>query len=484
MPSQEAGHLVLMPDGLMHTVNESEMGRHAMFRHGLMPSSLSSDNDVNLDINLMSNSTAALVNATEDDILQLWDAAASEWTILMCVVLTLVCMDCALSKKLTGHWKLNITVLFFWIMIGLSYNVGYFVRNGEKAGMEWFIGYFLEWMLSIDNLFAFQFILRAYRTPLPLQDKALFYGILGSIVTRGILFMVIGGVLKMIHYIQFAFGFFLIYAGIKSAQDDEEDEKEALDILPVRMLKMALGSKLSSTWDYINGSLFVRGQDGVLSATLMVPLIASIMTADVIFAVDSVTAKVAQSKDLYIAYSSSVLALLGMRSCFHVIEDLVSYFELLKYGVACILVFIGAELMAAGRFQIPEWVVMFVIITIFNFCMVASVLKRLVRADDNTQQSNEADLAAALAVSQDPGSQCTPASSSPSQLTRCCPARASPSSTPDRQTAELRKKLQVRYDAIERQHKDLDLQCPDGRADKGARTSERSHPSNADSAAG
>lgn len=420
------GQVIMLPDGLMmRRYQEPSFGQTdelgAAHGHGFQ-------------------FTPGIINATEaveEHLVQMWDTPGSEWLTLIGVVFSLVCLDAVLSKRLPGGYYKHVAMLVVWVLCGLGYNCVFFLRNGEKDGMDWFIGYVLEWMLSLDNLFAFQFILRAYRTPDAIQDKALFLGILGSIASRGVLFLVIGSVLKTIHYIQFAFGFFLVYAGIKSL-NDEDDEHEHCDILLVRMLKSCLGSRLQNSYDLENHHLFVTNpEDGRLCATLMVPLIFCIIVSDVIFAVDSVTAKIGQIHNQYICYSSSVLALLGMRAMFHVINDLVCYFELLKYGICCILVFIGAELMVAGRFEFPEWVVMMIIVSVFNFCIVASLIKNLVYGAPGSDQR--------LAGEQMTSGKTllTAAQTSTSRL-------GLPKGVFNSQSPELRMKLQTRFDAIER----------------------------------
>lgn len=357
----------MMPDGHMHMGDVLVRGFSA--RLGAVPP------PQHLEVEAVGfhPALAHATNRVEQEMTQFWDAPQSEWYILFGVVCTLICLDALVSKKLTTRChKTHIATLTVWIIVALLYNVFFFVRNGAADGMDWFLGYVLEWMLAVDNLFAFQFILKSFRAPPPIQDKALFCGILGSIVTRFFLFTAFGSALKSIHYIQFAFGFLLIYGGIKALQDEDN---ESSDIPMLHPLKRFMGTRLRESYDMENHQLFVRDpEDGRLCATLLVPLIFCVIVADVIFAVDSVSAKVAQIPDVYIDYSSSVFALLGMRAMFFVLDDLVKYFELLKYGVSFILIFIGVELMAAGRFQLPEWIVLLGIVTVFNVCIVASVL--------------------------------------------------------------------------------------------------------------
>jgi len=454
---QAYDHMVMMPDGVMqaHQANSIAAqvlasGHQLLTRHATMPTS-----DVDLH-----NFGPTLLNATrgvEQEIIQMWATPQREWLTLFAIVFTLMCLDAAVSRKLASGFKTHLAMLVGWILCGLGYNVFYAMRYGVSDGMDWLIGYALEWMLSLDNLFAFQFILRTYRAPSAIQGKALLYGVLGSMVTRLMLFSVIGSMMRSIHYIQFVFGFILIYAGIQAVRDDD-DGKDCSEVLFVRLLKKGLGSRLRDSYDLENHRLFVWDPaDGRLCATLLVPLIFCVIVSDVIFAVDSVSAKVAQIPNQYIAYSSSVLALLGLRAMFFVIDDLVKYFELLKYGVCAILIFIGTELMIAGKFQLPDWVVLMVIISVLNVCVVASVFQKIMWRSPHKQDVKDAVETA------DPVPRVPEKEESPSRIdspTEKCDAE-SPGQF-DCQTEELRQKLRARFQAIEGEQsrsKDAPVSC-------------------------
>lgn len=312
----------------------------------------------------------------EKEIALFWDAPQSECLILFLVVLGLVCLDAFIAKKFkTGSWKTRAAMVVFWISCGIGYNVLYTVRHGPSDGGEWFMGYALEWMLSLDNLFAFQFIMRAYGAPPAIQDKALFCGILGAIGFRLLMFFALGFLMHSIHYVQFVFGFILIYQGVQAMHGDDADE-DPNEMIFIRLLKACLGSRLRDTYDLENNHLFIWDDNGRLCATLLVPLIFCVLLSDIIFAVDSVSAKVAQIPNQYIAYSSSVFALLGLRAMYFVINDLVSVFEYLKYGVCAILILIGGEMMISYKYQVPNWVVCIIIISIFKSCIGLSLVQK------------------------------------------------------------------------------------------------------------
>jgi len=350
--------------------------------------------------NGMFNFTAAKeeIDHAEEDIAIFWECPQSELITLFAVVCVLICLDAWICQRCGRSRRIHCCMVTFWIACGLGYNILYTVRHGKKDGVDWFIGYALEWMLSLDNLFAFQFIMRVYAAPSPIQHKALFFGVLSAMVWRLLMFFAVGWMMHSIHYIQFVFGFILIYAGVKSLHEDDDDQ-DPNDMIFIKILKKCLGSRLRDSYDLENHSIFVYDpEDGRLCATLLVPLIFCIELTDIIFAVDSVSAKVAQIPNQYIAYSSSVFAILGLRAMYFVIDDLVRYFDTLKFGVCSILVFIGCELMISGKYQLPDWIVCVVIITVFNFCIVMSILQKLIWPTTGAKDGTADALAAVKAA--------------------------------------------------------------------------------------
>jgi len=380
--------MVLMPDGhVMRPVSHSNMT--AMLQGGQGSQGLPGE-----AVRQLASHIAGGLNVTgsvEKDVEEVelfWDGyAANEWVILFMVVVALLCFDALLDRvgsrfEPRGH-KRHAAMVIWWIVTALVYNICFTMRAGEAAGMKWLIGYALEWMLSLDNVFVVKAVIRTFAAPQRIQHKALFFGIVGSILSRLFLFLIVGYVIHSVHYVQLVFGFFLMYAGVQALVDDD-DEYDPRESLIVRILKRALGDRLQERYDLENYRLFVWDQDGRMCATLLVPLILSVEFADFIFAVDSVSAKVAQIPDQFICYSSSVLAMLGTRALFFVMEDLVKFFEMLKYGVSFIMMFIGTELMVASKYTIPDWFVCVVVITVFNVCIVASILRQLILDDRAT----------------------------------------------------------------------------------------------------
>jgi tellurite resistance protein TerC len=266
-------------------------------------------------------------------------------------------------------------VLGFWVCCGFAYNFLVFARQGTEKAVLWCSGYFLEWLLSMDNLFVFHLIFSVYATPKQLLHKALFMGILGAIVFRMVFFMALSSLLHLVHWFRFVFGALLIFSGIQAARG-EDDETDISNLCAVRWLKWCLGGRLAEKYDLEEYRMFIV-EDGKVTATLLVLVVLCLELTDLIFAVDSVSAKVAEIPDYYIAYSSSVLAMFGLRAMFFILSDLVDVFDMLKYGLCFILVFIGIELLVEDFVRLPTQVVCIIILAVFLVCTAGSTAKGL-----------------------------------------------------------------------------------------------------------
>lgn len=303
-------------------------------------------------------------------------APFNEWLVFGWTIIALLVLDATLLRHFSGGgFKSNLILLMIWIFAGLCYNVYFGMRYGMQAGCDWLTGYFLEWLLSMDNLFVFHLIFKVYKTPKVLLHKALFFGIIGAVFFKMIFFLFIGSLIHMVHWLRFLFGGLLIYSGVEAAISDDDEDEDVESTISVRLLRRCLGSRLKNTYNTVDQRLFVW-EDGRLCMTMLVHVILCLEFTDILFAVDSVSAKVAQIPNQYIAYSSSVFAMFGLRAMFFIVKDLVDLFELLKYGICIILVFIGLELMLSDFIHLDSRTVCFIIMSVFMVSMMGSVVKK------------------------------------------------------------------------------------------------------------
>jgi len=261
------------------------------------------------------------------------------------------------------------------VAAGICYNAYFGTRYGTGEGISWFTGYLLEWMLSIDNVFVFHLVFKVYRTPEHLMHRALFAGVVGGIVLRLFVFCALGMLLQVIHWVRIVFGVVLIWSGVQAVSDNGEEEDVA-NTFAVRSLKALLGTRLHNSYDQ-DGRLFPTGADGKVGVSLLFFIVVLVECVDIVFAVDSVSAKVAQIQNQYTAYSSSVMAVFALRALFFVIRDMVEHFELLKYGICIILVFIGVELIASPFLHLESATVCCVIGSVFLVSIMSSTARNM-----------------------------------------------------------------------------------------------------------
>lgn len=307
----------------------------------------------------------------------------------------------------------------FWIGCAGLFCVWVYIDEGREAAVSWGTGYLLEWMLSVDNLFVFHMVFQMYGTPDHLKHKPLFIGILGALFFRMLFFVIEEWLFHSFWWMHLIFGTFLIYTGIKAATMEGEDEDptqhpvvqwigKKLPIIPgydpggrffVRVGIHASSdepllspyNRKNVDWNDLSPRQHEAPRYSRYKATLLVLVVVCLEATDIVFAVDSISAIVAQVPDLYLAYTACVFAMLGLRATFFIIDELIRMFTLLKYGVAFILVFIGARLLVSKMVHISSTVVLLILIGTLSTCMLASILierwKQDLKQDEQPEQS-------------------------------------------------------------------------------------------------
>ncbi len=258
----------------------------------------------------------------------------------------------------------------FWVSLGLSFGVMMFFWQGQQKGLEWITGYLIEYSLSVDNIFVFVLVFAAFAVPPQYRHRVLFWGIIGALVMRGTMIALGAQLIKEFHWILYVFGAFLVFTGIRMlvARSDEHVELEKNPA--VRLARRFF--RISPEYD---GQKFFTVKNGVRMATPLFLVLVFIEFTDLIFAVDSIPAIFAITTDPFIVFTSNVMAILGLRSMYFLLADIVDRFVYLKTGLAVILTFIGVKLLLLDIFKIPTVVSLGVIVTILSISVVASLIK-------------------------------------------------------------------------------------------------------------
>jgi len=382
------------------------------------------------------------------------------WVTFTCVFLVLIFFDNAVMNRNLKVMTVGRAILYtlFWIMMACCFCGWVYCYYGSSQAFMWMSGYMLEWMLSFDNLFVFHLIFSVYGTPDRLKHRPLYLGILGAVVFR-LLFIFIGEYLMhAMFFMHFIFGAFLVYTGFKTACFDEDDEDPSQQPLVKWLTKHVPFVSVYDEHGHFfvrvqindkgqpelpesaNWKMTVRGPDeseplaagqqgeekacygsvdfnaiqqkageGLLMkrrtetrATMLFLVLICIEISDLLFAVDSVSAIVAQVNDLFLAYTSAVFAMLGLRATFFVIDVLVHLFSLLKYGVAVVLMFIGVKLILGRVYHIPPGIVCVVLVSAIGISMVASVVREELQKKADGHAAEEVEERVAKVISNSP----------------------------------------------------------------------------------
>ena len=256
----------------------------------------------------------------------------------------------------------------FWVSLALAFGAGVYFYYGHGKAMEFLAGYLIEYSLSIDNLFVFMLIFRYFDVPHAYEHKALFWGILLALVTRAAFIFAGVALINTFGWVMYIFGAFLIFTGIKMALNKQSE------IHPEKNIAIRLMGKIVPVTNTFSGADFFVVKHGVRFATPMLAVIVALETTDILFAVDSIPAVLAISKDPFIVYTSNVFAILGLRSLFFAISGLMRLFHLLNYGLAAILTFVGVKMIIEDFVHVPVPVSLLVIAAILLISILLSLV--------------------------------------------------------------------------------------------------------------
>jgi tellurite resistance protein TerC len=301
------------------------------------------------------------------------------WVVFVAIVVVSLFVDFVVLKKQGAH-EVGVKEALYWSLIWIALS---FVFNGlfwwavrdstgdvalaNTKSLEFLTGYLIEKSLAVDNIFVFLMIFTYFAVPPNYQKRVLMIGIIGAIVLRTIMILVGGWLLSQFHWILYVFGAFLILTGIKmwwaAGKEPELDDNPAL-----RLLRKIM--PVSKNYD---GEKFWTVENGKKIATPLLMVICLVALTDVIFAVDSIPAIFAITKDPFIVLTSNVFAILGLRAMYFLLAAVANKFHLLNYGLAIILVFIGTKMCLIDIYKIPVAVSLGVVVSILAATMLLSV---------------------------------------------------------------------------------------------------------------
>lgn len=271
------------------------------------------------------------------------------WIIFVIFVIIMLLIDLGIFHRHAHVLSIREATVWsiVWILIALLINSVVWVWQGTTKALEFFTGYLVEKALSADNIFVFAVIFNYFGVPPQYRHRVLFWGILGAIVMRMSFILAGAALLKKFHWVVYLFGIIVILSGIKLLRrgEHEYDPKRNPILRIVRRF-------LPVTPSYLGQTFFTRQNGQIMMTPLAISLFA-IETSDIVFAIDSIPAIFAITRDPFIVFTSNICAILGLRALYFLLEGLIRLFRYLDEGLAVILMFIGTKMLLSEFYKIP-----------------------------------------------------------------------------------------------------------------------------------
>jgi tellurite resistance protein TerC len=294
------------------------------------------------------------------------------WVIFAVLFLIVFTIDMFITDHRKDTIKVKTALIWtsIWISTAFIFSIFiyFFFPMGDVKSFEFITGYLVEYSLSVDNLFVFIMIFNVMGITGKNQPRILKWGIIGAVVFR-ILFIIAGvGLIESFKFMIYVFGLILIYTAYKMLTSKDEKIDPDKNVF-VKLAKKVIRIKTDSDTDHF----FVRHNKHLYGTIAFVTLIL-VESTDIIFAVDSIPAVLAITRDSFIAITSNLFAILGLRSLFFALSGILNLFRYLKYGISFILLFIGIKMIISGWIHIPVQISLLVIIGTLIISVFASIV--------------------------------------------------------------------------------------------------------------
>jgi tellurite resistance protein TerC len=298
-----------------------------------------------------------------------FDVPIWAWAALIGTIVVLLVADLLLVHR-TPHdigFKEAAIESTIWISIGLSFTLVMLGWHGGAAAGEYLSGYLIEKSLSVDNVFVWAVIFSYFGVPQKYQFRVLFWGIFGALVLRAIFIFAGVALLETFDWILYVFGAFLLITAVRVARHQDAE------VHPEKNPVLKLVRKIvPSTPDYDGQKMFTR-RTGRMLATPLFAVLILVETTDVIFAVDSIPAILAVSREPFIVFSSNAFAILGLRSLYFLLAGMAGRFRYLNMGLGVILAFVGIKMLLVEVYHMPTWLSLGVIAVVLTITIVTSL---------------------------------------------------------------------------------------------------------------
>jgi tellurite resistance protein TerC len=292
------------------------------------------------------------------------------WLVFVAGIVAMLAIDLVVENRTGGaepSLRRSAAWSIFWTLVALAFGVVILLWRGGDHAQEYFTGFLLERSLSLDNLFVFAMLFGYFAVPSAAQRKVLFFGIIGAIVLRAVFIFAGAALLDAFHWTIYVFGALLLVTGIRMALHDSGEVHP--DQNPVLKLVRRV---VPMTSEYDGERIFVR-RDGRRMATPLFAALVLVATFDVIFAVDSIPAIFAVTRDTFTVFAANAFSLLGLMSLYFLLAGMADRFRYLNVGLAFVLVFIGVKMMLTDVWHMPTALSLGVIVASLTIAVVASL---------------------------------------------------------------------------------------------------------------
>ena len=276
------------------------------------------------------------------------EVSALFWVLFHVFVFFMLFLDLGVFHKKQHEIKMKEALLWTltWVSLALIFNVIVYYQFGEQSAIEFLTGYLIEESLSMDNIFVFVIIFNYFKIPMVHQHRVLFFGIVGALIFRAIFIFTGVTLVAKFHWLLYVFGAFLVFTGVKLSFNSEQETDFSKSTL-VKLCK-----KIIPMVDELHGSKFFITQNNKKIATPLFLVLLIVEGSDILFALDSIPAIMSITLDPFIIYTSNIFAILGLRSLYFVLKNLVDKFYYIKYGLSFILIFVGIKMLIIDYYKI------------------------------------------------------------------------------------------------------------------------------------
>jgi tellurite resistance protein TerC len=308
-------------------------------------------------------------SASSDEHFASFDVPLWAWAALVGVIATMLLVDLLVVHR-TPHvitFKEAAIESAVWVGFGLSFILVLLWWHGGEAGLEYLSGYLIEKSLSIDNVFVWAVVFGFFAVPPMYQFRVLFWGVFGALVLRAIFIFAGVALIEAFDWILYVFGAFLVYTGWKIARHS------GAEVHPEKNPVLKLVRRVLPTTDQYDGQKLFTKQNAKRVATPLFVVLVLVEATDVVFAVDSVPAILAVSREPFIVFASNAFAILGLRSLYFLLAGMKDRFRYLNTGLGVIMGFVGVKMLITHWYHLPIWLSLVVIAGVLTTAVVASL---------------------------------------------------------------------------------------------------------------